>query len=202
MAFFKRASRWNVTTPLTSKFNVYNYLTCLSIVNQYGFSINDILKITSKLHAPKGRCEAYKINGGYAVIDYAHTPDAVEKVITAYNELKKAKVITIIGCGGDRDPKKRPIMGDIATKLSDYVILTSDNPRTEDPKKIMNDIIKDNHNTNYEIIYDRKEAILKGLKMLEKDDILLVLGKGHEDYQIIGREKIHFDDAEIIKNYN
>ena len=92
-------------------------------------------------------------------------------------------------------------MGNIATKLSDYVIFTNDNPRTEDPQKIMDDIVKDNHSKNYEIIFDRKEAILKGIKMLEKDDILLVLGKGHEDYQIIGHEKIHFDDAEIIKNY-
>ena len=199
--FQYKNDKYNVTTPLTSKFNVYNYLTCLSIVNQYGFSINDILKITSKLHAPKGRCEAYKINGGYAVIDYAHTPDAVEKVITAYNELKKAKVITIIGCGGDRDPKKRPIMGDIATKLSDYVILTSDNPRTEDPQKIMDDILKGVKTNNYEVELDRKEAIKKGVQMMNENDILLVLGKGHEDYQIIGKTKHHLDDAEeVLKN--
>ena len=119
----------------------------------------------------------------------------------AYTELKKNRVLTIVGCGGDRDPIKRPIMGRIATSLSDYVIFTNDNPRTEDPKKIMNDIVKDNHSINYEIIFDRKEAITKGLDLLEKDDILLILGKGHEDYQIIGREKIHFDDAEIVKNY-
>ena len=92
-------------------------------------------------------------------------------------------------------------MGNIATTLSDYVIFTNDNPRTEDPKKIMNDIIKDNHSNNYEVTYDRKEAITKGIDMMQENDILLVLGKGHEDYQIIGREKIHFDDAEVIKNY-
>lgn len=192
---------YNVTIPLTSKFNVYNYLTSLSIVNQYGFSINDILNITPKLHAPKGRCEAYKVNDGYAVIDYAHTPDAVEKVITAYNELKKNKVITIIGCGGDRDPKKRPIMGNIATNLSDYVIITSDNPRTEDPNKIIDDILKGINTNNYEVELDRKEAIKKGVKMMKKDDILLVLGKGHENYQIIGKEKQHLDDAEEVLKY-
>ena len=192
---------YNVTIPLTSKFNVYNFLTSLTIVNQYGFSINDILKITPLLHAPKGRCEAYKINNGYAIIDYAHTPDAVEKVITAYNELKKNRIITIIGCGGDRDPKKRPIMGDIATKLSDYVILTSDNPRTEDPSKIMDDILKGIKTNNYEVELDRKEAIKKGVHMMKKDDILLVLGKGHEDYQIIGKEKHHLDDAEEVLKY-
>ncbi len=192
---------YKVTTNLTSKFNIYNYLTCLSILNNIGFSIEDILNITKDVYPPKGRCETYKVGKGFAVVDYAHTPDAVEKVIMAYNELKKNKVITIVGCGGDRDPIKRPIMGSIATKLSDYVIFTNDNPRTEDPKKIMNDIIKDNHSNNYEVIYDRKEAIIKGIDMMNENDILLVLGKGHEDYQIIGREKIHFDDAEIIKNY-
>ena len=119
----------------------------------------------------------------------------------AYTEMKKGKIITIIGCGGDRDPIKRPIMGNIATKLSDYVIFTNDNPRTEDPKKIMTDITKDNNSSNYEIIYDRKEAIIKGANLLNENDILLILGKGHEDYQIIGREKIHFSDAEIIKNF-
>lgn len=193
---------YQVATNLTSKFNIYNYLTCVSILNNLGFSILDIIKITKDVYPPKGRCETYKVGKGYAVVDYAHTPDAVEKVILAYTELKKNRVITIVGCGGDRDPIKRPIMGNIATKLSDYVIFTNDNPRTEDPKKIMEDIIKDNHSTNYEVIYDRKNAIIKGIDMMENEDILLVLGKGHEDYQIIGHNKIHFDDAEIIKNYN
>ena len=192
---------YQVTTNLTSKFNVYNYLTCLSILNNIGFSIEDIIKVTKDVYPPKGRCETYKVKNGYAVVDYAHTPDAVEKVILAYTELKKNKIITIIGCGGDRDPIKRPIMGNIATKLSDYVIFTNDNPRTEDPKKIMADIIKDNKSNNYEIIYDRKEAITKGINMLDNEDILLILGKGHEDYQIIGHEKIHLDDAEIVKSF-
>ena len=192
---------YNIIIPLTSKFNIYNYLTMLSIVNNYGFDINIILEQTSKLKAPKGRCETYKVNNGYAIVDYAHTPDAEEKVINAYNELKKNKVITIIGCGGDRDPKKRPIMGDIATTLSDYVIFTSDNPRTEDPNKIIDDILKGVKKDNYEVIVDRKEAIHKGISIMNKEDILLVLGKGHENYQIIGKEKHHLDDAEEILNY-
>lgn len=201
LKFSYNNSTYQVTTNLTSKFNIYNYLTCLSIVHSIGFSINEIIDKTKDIYPPKGRCETYKVGKGYAVVDYAHTPDAVEKVILAYTELKKNKIITIIGCGGDRDPIKRPIMGDIATKLSDYVIFTNDNPRTEDPQKIMNDIVKNNNSKNFEIIYDRYEAITKGINMLDNEDILLVLGKGHEDYQIIGREKIHFDDAEIIKNY-
>lgn len=191
---------YNVTTNLTSKFNVYNYLTMLSMLNSIGFSIDSIIENTKYIYPPKGRCETYKVKNGYAVIDYAHTPDAVLKVISAYNELKKNRVITIVGCGGDRDPKKRPIMGNIATANSDFVIFTSDNPRTEDPLAILNDITKDNHAKNYIVIPDRKEAILKGIELMEKDDILLILGKGHENYQIIGHEKIHFDDAEIVKS--
>ncbi len=192
---------YEVTTNLTSKFNVYNYLTCLATLNSIGFTIADLIKVTKDVYPPKGRCETYKVGKGYAVVDYAHTPDAVEKVILAYTELKKNRIITIVGCGGDRDPLKRPIMGNIATKLSDYVIFTNDNPRTEDPKKIMDDIIKDNKSQNYEIIYDRTEAITKGIKMLEDNDILLILGKGHEDYQIIGHTKYHLDDAEIVRSF-
>lgn len=202
LTFSFNNKEYNVLIPLTSKFNVYNYLTMLSIVNNQGFTIEEIIENTSKLHAPKGRCETYKVNGGYAVVDYAHTPDAEEKVIKAYNELKKNRVITIIGCGGDRDPVKRPIMGNIATTLSDYTILTSDNPRTEDPKKIMDDILSGvTTKDNYEVILDRKEAIHHGIEIMQKDDILLILGKGHENYQIIGREKHHLDDAEEVLNY-
>ena len=107
--------------------------------------------------------------------------------------------ITIIGCGGDRDRTKRPIMGSIATEKSDFVIFTDDNPRTEDEKVIMNDIISGLIKDNYLIKYDRKEAILTGINMLGDNDILLILGKGHEDYQVIGHEKIHFSDLETAK---
>lgn len=192
---------YEVTTRLTSKFNVYNYMTSLAIINALGYNIEEIIETTKNIKAPKGRCETHEVNNGYAVIDYAHTPDAVEKVITAYNELKKNRVITIVGCGGDRDPIKRPIMGKIATNLSDYVIFTTDNPRTEDPNKIMDDIIKGVEKNNYKIILDRKDAIKQGIDMLQPEDILLILGKGHEDYQIIGHEKIHLDDAEEVNNW-
>lgn len=192
---------YDVITNLTSKFNIYNYMTMVAIVNSLGFEISAIADVTKDLKQPKGRCETYKVKDGFAVVDYAHTPDAVLKVVTAYKELAKARVITLVGCGGDRDPLKRPIMGDIASKYSDYVIFTSDNPRTEDPEKIMNDIIKGVHGDNYEIILDRKKAIQKALDMIKKDDIVLLLGKGHEDYQIIGHTKIHLDDSEEILKY-
>ena len=201
LSFSFNNKKYKVTIPLTNMFNIYNYLTMLSIVNKYGFEIEDIIKYTKDLKAPKGRCEVHKLNKGYAVIDYAHTPDAVLKVINAYNEIKKGKVITIIGCGGNRDSKKRPIMGDIATKLSDYVIFTNDNPRMEDPVIIMNDILSGVNSNNYEVIFDREDAIKAGLQMLNNDDILLILGKGHEDYQIIGKTKYHLDDVEEVLSY-
>lgn len=192
---------YTVETNLRSTFNVYNYLTALSLINNIGYSIEDILKVTPDIYPPKGRCEQIKVKNGEAVIDYAHTPDAVEKIIDAFTENKKGKVITIVGCGGDRDPKKRPIMGNIATEKSDYCILTSDNPRTEDPQAIMNDILAGVKKDNYEVELDRKKAIVKALDMIEENDVVLILGKGHEDYQIIGHEKHHLDDAEEVQNY-
>lgn len=190
-----------VETNLRSKFNVYNYLTSFAIVNSLGYSKEEIINITKKVYPPKGRCEIIKVRDAEAVIDYAHTPDAVDKIISAFNENKKGKIITIIGCGGDRDPIKRPIMGNIATSKSDYVIFTSDNPRTEEPNKILDDILSGVNGTNYEIEIDRPSAIKKGLDMLKSNDILLILGKGHEDYQIIGHEKIHLDDLEEVQKY-
>ena len=192
---------YKVTTNLTSKFNVYNYFTMFSILHELGFEINELIEKTKDLKAPKGRCETYKVKDGFAVVDYAHTPDAVLKTVTAYKELAKARVITLVGCGGDRDPMKRPIMGEIASNYSDYVIFTNDNPRTEDPENIMKDILKGVKKDNYEVCLDRREAIKKALDMIQKDDIVLLLGKGHEDYQILGHTKAHLDDSEEILKY-
>ena len=192
---------YEVETNLRSTFNVYNYLTALSLINNIGYSIEEIIKVTPEIYPPKGRCEIIKVKDGEAVIDYAHTPDAVEKIIDAFTENKKGRVITIVGCGGDRDPKKRPIMGNIAATKSDYVVFTSDNPRTEDPEAIMKDILAGVTTDNYEVELDRRKAIVKALDMLEKDDVVLILGKGHEDYQIIGHEKHHLDDSEEVKKY-
>ena len=192
---------YEVKTNLKSNFNVYNYLTALALVHNLGYSVDDIIKITNEIKPPKGRCELINVKNAIAVIDYAHTPDAVEKIVKAFTEHKKGRVITIVGCGGDRDPKKRPIMGKIASDNSDYCIFTSDNPRTEDPKKIMDDILAGVDKDNYEVELDRPKAIIKGLDMLKENDVLLILGKGHEDYQIIGHEKIHLDDSEEVEKY-
>jgi len=201
LKFTSNNKEYEVETNLRSRFNVYNYITTLSLVNNLGYKIEDIITATSSIYPPKGRCEIIKVKDGEAVIDYAHTPDAVEKIIDAFTENKKGRIITIVGCGGDRDPKKRPIMGRIAAEKSDYVIFTSDNPRTEDPQKIMNDILAGVSTNNYEVELDRPSAIVKALDMIKTNDVVLILGKGHEDYQIIGHEKHHLDDAEEVQKY-
>lgn len=197
---YKRTS-YEIETNLKSNFNVYNYLTALGLITEMGVNIEDVLKITKEIYPPRGRCEQIKVNNGIAVVDYAHTPDAVLKIIKAFSENKKGRVITLVGCGGDRDPLKRPIMGKIAVENSDFVVLTSDNPRTEDPQKIMADILEGVKTDNYVVVLDRKEAIVRALDMMEDNDIVLLLGKGHEDYQILGREKVHFDDKEEVEKY-
>lgn len=199
--FNYNGKNYKVSTNLVTKFNVYNYITSILIINSLGITIEDITNVSSKIYPPKGRCEKIKYNDNNIIIDYAHTPDAVEKIIEAFKKNRKGKVITIIGCGGDRDPYKRPIMGNIATEQSDYVIFTSDNPRTEDPNKILGDIVNDLIKNNYEVITDRIEAIQRGIDLLSINDTLLILGKGHEDYQIIGNQKYHLDDLEEVKKY-
>ncbi len=192
---------YNISTDLVGAFNIYNYLASLLLVVNLGFDIDSVIKLSAKLSHPPGRMEKIKYKTNSIFVDYAHTPDAVSNVIKSTLEYRKGKVITIIGCGGDRDKTKRPIMGKIATELSDYVIFTNDNPRTEDEKEIMKDILSGVSKNNYEVNHNRKDAIHRGLDMLEENDILLILGKGHEDYQIIGKEKIHFSDKEIVENY-
>lgn len=191
---------YEVKINLKSKFNVYNYISSLAILNSLGISIEDIISVSMFLKSPPGRMETIIYKNNYIIIDYAHTPDAVEKILSAVRETFNKKIITIIGCGGNRDKTKRPIMGRISTTLSDYVIFTSDNPRCEDPKAIIDDITNSLENNNYEIIVDRKEAILNTLKTLD-NSCLLILGKGHEDYQIINNQKYHFSDKEIVNYY-
>ena len=192
---------YNTQINMVGSYNVYNYLTALMLVNKLGFSIDSIIDITKDLMAPAGRMEMIQYNTNSIFVDYAHTPDAVINVLKSANEYKKGRIITIIGCGGDRDRTKRPIMGRVAEENSDYVIFTDDNPRTEDEKQIMNDIVTGLNKVNHEIIFDRKKAIIKGMNMLKDNDILMILGKGHEDYQIIGTEKHHFSDQEIVRDF-
>ena len=181
--------------------NIYNLLNVIIVLVNEKIDFRKIKEVIGQLYEPPGRLEKIKLSFGMAIVDYAHTPDAVEKIINCVKKNCDGILYTIVGCGGNRDRAKRPLMGKIATELSDYVIFTSDNPRYEKPIDIINDIIHQLDNKNYEIEENREKAIIKGIQKLTKNDILLVLGKGHEDYQIIGNNKIHFSDKEIILKY-
>lgn len=193
-----KGNRYVVQSKLKAKFNVYNLVMAIGVVLQQGICMEDIIKYCNKITMAKGRCQIIPYKCHDIVVDYAHTPDAVEKVIDSFREVSKHKIITIIGCGGDRDKTKRPLMASVACCKSDVVIFTSDNPRTEDPECIIEDMVEGLNATNYIIEIDRKEAIYKGIMMLEQEDTLLILGKGHEDYQIINTTKHHFDDVLVV----
>ena len=186
-------------TKLIGEYNIYNITIVIILLKLLG--IENIKEIIENLDSPNGRMDIINYKDNIIIIDYAHTPDAVEKIITNVSKLDHNKIITLIGCGGNRDKTKRSIMGDIATKYSDYVVFTSDNPRYEKPKSILNDIVCKLDKKNYKIVVNRKKAIKKSIQMLSKNDILLLLGKGHEDYQVIKGKKIPFSDKEIVIKY-
>lgn len=186
-------------TKLIGEYNVYNLVIVIILLKL--LNVDNINKVIEELTTPPGRMDIIRYNGNNIVVDYAHTPDAVEKIIKEVSKIEHNRIITLVGCGGNRDKTKRPIMGDIATKYSDYVIFTSDNPRFEKPKKILKDITCKLDKNNYKIIVNRKKAIKKAIQMLEKNDILLLLGKGHEEYQVIKDKKLPFSDKKIVLNY-
>ncbi|MFN1218406.1 UDP-N-acetylmuramoyl-L-alanyl-D-glutamate--2,6-diaminopimelate ligase [Chryseobacterium kwangjuense] len=191
-------------TTLTGRFNVYNLLLVFGIAAELGFEQDEILQAISKLKRVSGRFETFKSDGGiFFIVDYAHTPDALENILDSINDIrtKNERLITVFGCGGDRDNSKRPEMGNIATKKSTLAIITSDNPRTEDPAQIIKDIeagVEPQNFSKYTSIPDRKEAIKMAIRFAEPKDIVLVAGKGHETYQDINGVKHHFDDKETI----
>ena len=183
---------------LIGNYNAYNMSFVIALLKELGYK--KINKIIKKLEAPSGRMEFINKNNKTVIVDYAHTPDAVSKTISTIREFSTGKLYVVIGCGGNRDKTKRPEMASISTCLADYSIFTSDNPRFEDPLEIINDMTENLCKTNYEVIINREDAIKKGIQLLENNDILMVLGKGHEKYQIIENEKIYFDDIEIALN--
>jgi len=182
-------------------FSVYNSLTAISVVNNLGFDLEKVINAAFYAKSVSGRVEVLKTNTDFSVIiDYAHSPDGLEKAINAVRGFTKGRVITLFGCGGDRDKTKRPKMGRIAAELSDIVVVTSDNPRTESPEEIIKDILEGIDAENKEIITitDRSEAIRKAISIAEKDDAILLAGKGHETYQVIGKERVHYDEREVV----
>lgn len=186
---------------LIGKHNVYNMSCVIILLKLLEIEEKKIFEIIKELTPPPGRLDVINYKTNKIIIDYAHTPDALENVLKTCINIKHNKLIIIFGCGGNRDKKKRHIMGKIASKWADYFILTNDNPRFENPNMIVKDILSDVEDTNYEIILNRKKAIEKGIQLLQNNDILMVLGKGHEKYQIVKDKKIYLSDYEEIKKY-
>jgi len=193
-----------VELQIPGMFSVYNALASVAATILLGFDIDGILPALQTYDGVKGRAEIVPTGCDYTVlIDYAHTPDALENIITAVRGYSKGRVVTVFGCGGDRDKLKRPLMGQIATELSDFTVITSDNPRTEEPFKIIEEIVAGirNKDVPYKIIENRHEAICWALDNLKPNDVLIIAGKGHETYQIQGTAKIHFDDREVVAEH-
>ena len=191
-----------VQLPIPGKFTVSNALTVLGIALQLGLSLGDCAEALKTVEGVKGRMEVVPTPGrDYSVlIDYSHTPDALENVISSVQDFCAGRVITVFGCGGDRDPIKRPIMGEIGVKLSDIAVITSDNPRTEVPGAIIDDIlrgVKDEYGM-YKVVEDRRAAIRYAMDIAQKDDIIILAGKGHETYQEIHGVKHHLDEREEV----
>ena len=197
--FNDKKMKYHVRLSLVGMFNIYNFLMAYKIIKELGYDYNYVINNAINYVHPMGRMQRFNYQGNAIFIDYAHTPDAVLKVLKTVRKIKNNGLITIIGCGGNRDKEKRPIMGMIASKYSSYVIFTNDNPRYEDEHKIVKDMIK-KVGQNYTIIYDRYRAIEKGISMLKDNMIIMILGKGHEDYQIIGNKKIKYSDIESVES--
>ncbi len=191
----------NIRVNTPGKFTIYNILCAIGALIKIGVDFEKIVESVGTIKGVRGRIESIENDREIAVlVDYAHTPDGLLNICSSVREFTKGRVITVFGCGGDRDRTKRPIMADIASKLSDITIVTSDNPRTEDPNEIVREVASGVDKTKeHFVIVDRAEAIRKAIEIAKKGDSVIVAGKGHEDYQIIGTTKIHFDDAEECK---
>ena len=187
--------------PIPGRFSVYNSLCAATCALALGIGFNDVLGAISKSNGVKGRIEVVPCDRDFTIIiDYAHSPDGLENIISSLREIAKGRVVTVFGCGGDRDKTKRPKMGRIAAELSDFCVVTSDNPRSENPSEIIKDILvgMQGIDTPYEVVELRYDAIEYAIRNAQKDDIILLAGKGHETYQILPTGTIHFDEREVV----
>lgn len=191
-----------VKVNIPGEFTVYNSMAAAVTLIELGFDFSQVLYALSLSDGVKGRIEVVPTNTDYTVIiDYAHSPDGLQNIISSLRKIAEGRIITVFGCGGDRDKTKRPIMGEIAAQLSDVVVVTSDNPRSEDPEKIIEDILVGIKGSKVKKIVktDRTAAIAAAMKEAAPSDIVLLAGKGHETYQILNTGKIHYDEREIVK---
>jgi len=202
-----KISELKFKTNLTGKFNIYNTVAAIAACYSAGLSYEQIREAVKTFQPVEGRFNQFSLkNGASAIIDYSHTPDSLQNAISTIREIldgikSKGKIITVFGCGGNRDKTKRPVMGDIAAQMSDTAIITSDNPRNEDPFEIISDIKEGIRKDNYLVIENREEAIIKAVELSGKKDVILIAGKGHEMYQEIKGIMHHFSDKEIIEKY-
>lgn len=191
-----------IKTKLIGSHNVYNILAAVSFALSAGMDLNFCKSSLAHFDLVPGRLEKIPSAKDFSVfVDYAHTPDALKNVITSLRQIAQNRIIVIFGCGGDRDRGKRPQMGKIATELADFVMITSDNPRSEEPMAIIEEILRGVKKDNYQVILEREAAIHQALAMAAMGDIVLIAGKGHENYQVIKERTIPFDDRRVVKNY-
>ena len=193
-----------VRVNIPGGFTVYNALGVMAAARELGVPLADSARVLRQSAGVKGRVEVVPVPGDYTVlIDYAVTPDAIENVLTTVRDFARGRVVILFGCGGDRDRGKRPKMGRIAARMADFVVVTSDNPRTEVPGDIIADILPglEGTETPYVVVEDRVEAIRYALDHARKDDVIILAGKGHETYQIVGHEKRHLDEREVVAAY-
>ena len=198
----------SIKSQLVGEHNVYNLLAAIGVALHEGATLDQVRQAVAQVTNVPGRFERVLAGQSFTVVvDYAHTEDALVRLLTAAQTLKTGRIITVFGCGGDRDRSKRPKMGEAAVRYSDVVILTSDNPRTEDPQAILDQVeqgvinaLQQQPHVQYRKIIDRREAIEEAMRAAQGADMVLIAGKGHEDYQIIGTKKHHFDDREVARH--
>lgn len=192
---------FDITAPIIGEYNIYNLMIAIVILDQLGIKEQYVKEAIAKLKTPPGRLDIVHYKNNSIIIDYAHTADAFNKIIETMKEITPGNVYAVFGCTGDRDRFKRPIMTKLVTDLCQYAIITIDDPHDEDPNYIIDDMIDGLENDNYEICLDRKEAIIKGIDLLMDNDALLILGKGHEEFIIYGKERIPFNDKQVALEY-
>ena len=188
-----------VRTGLIGRYNVYNTMAVIGTLKLLGFSPEEIDAAISGLTAPDGRCDVVSYKGSNIVIDYAHTPDAVENILATAREFTKGKMYVVFGCTGDREREKRPVMTQLVLKNCSYAVITDDDVHSEPEQQIVNDMLAGNTMDNYEVCFDRREAIQRGISLLTEGDTLLILGKGHENYIIMDGYKIPHNDRKAVE---
>lgn len=192
----------NFKVPLIGKYNIYNVLVAIIVLSELGINYSSVADVLTHVNAPAGRMEMIEYNNNRIIIDYAHTPDAIENVISTVKEVCDGNIYTVFGCTGDRDRTKRPIMTRLVTDTCNLAIITCDDIHNEDPNRIVDDMLEGLTNTNYIVELDRKKAIIEGIEKLENNDVLLILGKGHEEVMIIKDNKtIPFSDRKVVLEY-